>query len=148
MPRLCGIVDETLKPDLRLDRQYVTTIEVGGAYAHLFYPLLDFLELKTLIITDIDATKAIKAPNKKGHVVTRHVKCPLSEGEQTSNKAVKVWFEEVPEQGKAKDPKSVVKPVSLEELKAKTSHEKDQGIAPPCLSDSRTCRDGVLCSEF
>jgi hypothetical protein len=38
----------------KLSSQYMTTMEVGGAYAHIFFELLDFLELRSLIITDID----------------------------------------------------------------------------------------------
>ena len=33
-------------------------MEVGGAYAHIFFALLDFLELRTLIITDLDSVAA------------------------------------------------------------------------------------------
>lgn len=40
------------KPSLA--SQYYTIAEVGGAYAHRFYEFLDFLEIPTLILTDID----------------------------------------------------------------------------------------------
>ena len=39
----------------KLSSQYVTVMEVGGAHAHLFFDLLRFLELRSLIITDLDA---------------------------------------------------------------------------------------------
>lgn len=42
--------------------KYVSIIEVGGAYAHLFKDLLCFLNVKTLIITDLDS---ICAANSK-----------------------------------------------------------------------------------
>ena len=92
MPRLCEIVDGTLDEEHKLAKQYVTTAEVGGAYAHLFYPLLDFLELKTLVITDIDAVLPKKKTNKKGTEVTVWEKCPVSSGERTSNIAIREWF--------------------------------------------------------
>lgn len=76
MPRLCGFVDKTLDAPHKLARQYVTCVEVGGAYAHIFYPLLDFLELKTLVITDIDSTKPVQKENKKGNLITTWEKCP------------------------------------------------------------------------
>jgi predicted ATP-dependent endonuclease of OLD family len=113
MPRICQIVDEGVAPELRLARQYLTTVEVGGAYAHIFYPLLDFLELKTLIITDIDSVKLVETEKKK----KRRVKCPLAEGTWTSNAAIKAWFKEDEEK----------EPVSLEELKAKIEADKQRG---------------------
>ena len=66
-----------------LSSQYVTTMEVGGAYAHLFFDLLAFLELPTLIITDIDA---VEKPGGKA--------CLVHEGTVTSNACIKEWFGE------------------------------------------------------
>jgi predicted ATP-dependent endonuclease of OLD family len=83
MPRIIKFVDADLEPQARLGRQYVTTMEVGGAYAQIFYPLLDHLELKTLIITDIDAVRL------EG---TKYKKCPTALGQRTSNSALKSWF--------------------------------------------------------
>lgn len=37
-----------------LQKKYVAYIQVGGAYALRFQPILEFLKIKTLIITDID----------------------------------------------------------------------------------------------
>lgn len=44
---------QKVAPDLA--HQYVSVIEVGGAYAHLFRPIVEFLNVQTLIITDIDS---------------------------------------------------------------------------------------------
>jgi len=84
MPRILKLVDKTLAPEAKLCRQYITTMEVGGAHAQIFYPLLDFLELKTLIITDIDAVRL--------HPDGKLRKCACSETERTSNNALKTWF--------------------------------------------------------
>lgn len=73
---------EAAEPDLqKLSRQYVTILEVGGAYAHLFSPLLDFLQLRTLIITDIDS---VVAPGGKA--------CAVHQGTASSNACVNDWF--------------------------------------------------------
>lgn len=117
MPKICQIVDEALSTEVKLSRQYLTTVEVGGAYAHLFYPLLDFLELKALIITDLDAVKLSEISKKK-----RWVKCPLSEGERTSNAAIKAWFKANNEEDKNKEP------ITLQELAVKTGTDKLQGF--------------------
>lgn len=66
----------------KLSSQYMTTMEVGGAYAHIFFDLLDFLELRTLIITDIDS---VVAPGGAA--------CPVHEGTATSNACLNTWFE-------------------------------------------------------
>lgn len=87
MPRICKLVDADLAEELRLNRQFVTTVEVGGAYAQIFYSLIDFLELKTLIITDLDAVRLDESKEKP-----RWVKCPCAEGSRTSNSAIKSWF--------------------------------------------------------
>lgn len=85
MPRITKLVDVDLPPESKLSRQYITTIEAGGAHAQVFYPLLNFLELKTLVITDLDAVKLVDSKWKK---------CPCAEGQRTSNSALKSWFDD------------------------------------------------------
>lgn len=63
-----------------LTSQYISISEVGGAYAHKFQPLVDFIGIPTLIITDIDA------------VDDNGEKCLVSEGKSTSNAALKSWI--------------------------------------------------------
>jgi putative ATP-dependent endonuclease of the OLD family len=73
---------EAAEPDApTLSSQYMTTMEVGGAYAHIFFDLLDFLELRTLIITDLDS---VAAPGG--------MKCPVHQGTATSNACLNAWF--------------------------------------------------------
>jgi putative ATP-dependent endonuclease of OLD family len=64
-----------------LSSQYVTILEVGGAYAHKFFPLLDFLGLPSLIITDLDSVAGDKRKS-----------APVHGGEQTSNATINRWF--------------------------------------------------------
>ncbi|MFB8110342.1 ATP-dependent nuclease [[Kitasatospora] papulosa] len=63
--------------------QYVTFMEVGGAYAHKFYPLLKVLGIPALIITDLDPVDG----GKPG-------KCLVSESGRTSNQSIRAWFPE------------------------------------------------------
>lgn len=65
----------------KLSTQYMTIMEVGGAYAHIFFELLEFLELRSLIITDIDSVE--KAGGKA---------CVVHKGITTSNACLKSWF--------------------------------------------------------
>lgn len=92
MPRLRQIVDRELDEPHKLVRQYVMTMEVGGAFAHLFYPLVDFLELKTLIITDLDAVKAVEKTGKNGAKTTKYESCVVADGERTANTAIRHFF--------------------------------------------------------
>jgi hypothetical protein len=84
-----GTTERMLMPQMirkvvpHLATQYVTVLEVGGAYTHKFKEVLEFLNLKTLVITDIDSINA------------EGVRCPVSKGENsetTSNQTLKSWI--------------------------------------------------------
>lgn len=66
-----------------LQSQYYTVIEVGGAYAHRFYDFLDFLEVPTLILTDVD------------FVCERNKKCQRLKALHSSNGAINRWCRDV-----------------------------------------------------
>lgn len=85
LPRMIRMINSTDPKKPRLGSQYVSIVEVGGAYAHLFFDLLRFLELRTLIITDIDTV----APDslKKGDKA-----CPVHKGTRSSNTCINSWF--------------------------------------------------------
>jgi predicted ATP-dependent endonuclease of OLD family len=112
----------------KLSSQYTTVMEVGGAYAHLFFDLLDFLELRSLIITDIDA---VEKPGGKA--------CAVHQGTASSNACLKAWF-------------SNDDPFTLAGLVAKTDRDKVNGrnrIAYQCaeLADGpcgRTFEDAFI----
>ncbi|PVM91792.1 OLD family endonuclease [Caulobacter radicis] len=63
-----------------LTSTYLAVIEVGGAYAHTFKNLVRFIEVPTLIVTDLDA---IDGDRKK---------CPVAGGVSTSNATLKKWL--------------------------------------------------------
>ncbi|WP_081954095.1 ATP-dependent nuclease [Paenibacillus sp. FSL R5-0345] len=84
MPKIIQKIDKNKTPEESLSSKYLTVIEVGGAYAHHFFSFLDFLELQSLIITDIDSVKADNGSYRK--------KCIVAEGTYTSNTCLKRWF--------------------------------------------------------
>ncbi|KWB45477.1 ATP-dependent endonuclease [Burkholderia ubonensis] len=86
LPQVMRALD-AVDPSLKLGSQYITIMEVGGAYAQLFIPLLKFLGLRSLIITDLDAVKR----NAKKKLEA----CLVHEGETTSNSCIKHWFNTV-----------------------------------------------------
>jgi predicted ATP-dependent endonuclease of OLD family len=93
-----------------LSSQFISTVEIGGAYAHHFYNFLDFLELKTLIITDLDSTKP--ETTDKG---IKYKACLVSVGQKSSNAGIINWFKYGDEN------------VDLAEIRSKILKDKIQG---------------------
>lgn len=85
LPAMIRKTDASAVGEPQLGSQYLTVMEVGGAYAHRFFDLLAFLELRALIITDIDAVKATDQGKR--------LAAPVAEGQFTSNGCIKAWFE-------------------------------------------------------
>ncbi len=85
-----GTVEKLLMPTMikesapELQRIYITTLEVGGAYAHRFSCLLSFLQIPYLVITDIDS---IDPAN--GRKVCR----ADTSGAKTSNASIKHYLD-------------------------------------------------------
>jgi putative ATP-dependent endonuclease of the OLD family len=67
-------------PGLDLTHSYLSVVEVGGAYAHVFKDFLKFLRVPTLVITDLDATD------------DERKKCRVAKGVSTSNATLKQWL--------------------------------------------------------
>jgi putative ATP-dependent endonuclease of OLD family len=86
MPLLIAKSDAVNPGNPKLGLQYVTTIEVGGAYAHHFYKFLDFLELHCLVITDLDSIVAMAGEQ------TTYRSSLVKDGSHTSNAGIKNWF--------------------------------------------------------
>lgn len=85
LPVMIQSIDKDQPADQCLSNQYVSVVEVGGAFAHMFFRLLDFLEVRTLIITDLDSGKK----NENGKII----KCKVIEGTHTTNPCIKKWFD-------------------------------------------------------
>lgn len=84
LPTMIRKGDETAADGAKLGRQYLTVMEVGGAYAHRFFGLLNFLELRALVITDIDSVRINKDKKREA--------APVADSEFTSNGCLKEWF--------------------------------------------------------
>ena len=84
-PKMIDKIEELHPAGKKLSTQYLSIVEIGGAYAHLFFDLLEFLELRTLIVTDLDSVK--KNDDNK------YNKCKVSDGTNTSNACIKSWFD-------------------------------------------------------
>ncbi len=79
LPEMIRKVDKETNCGLR--SKYMSVVEVGGAYAHHFYKFIDFLELKTLFITDLDS---VNGAHNSSSIV--------SEGLKSSNVGLSGWY--------------------------------------------------------
>lgn len=81
-----------IHPENKISSQNISIIEVG-ANSKVFKHFLEFLEIKTLIITDIDTTKLVTIPataNTKES--SSNNACPVIEGNNTSNYSIKEFL--------------------------------------------------------
>lgn len=62
-----------------LTNQYYTVVEVGGAYVHNFFDIVDYLEIPTLVITDVDFVGVDKK------------RCQKDDAVRSSNAAINEW---------------------------------------------------------
>lgn len=88
MPMMMNKIDNKENPEgdtIPLLSQNISIIEVG-AHSHVFIPLFEFLGIKVLIITDIDAANK----NDNG----RYVKSHPNEAKYTSNASIKDFFKD------------------------------------------------------
>lgn len=83
-----GAAEKLLLPSIiessahRLKSTYLTILEVGGAYAHRFEGLLEFLKIPYLVITDIDSIKPDGRSACRANI----------EGARTSNASLKHFY--------------------------------------------------------
>ncbi len=108
-----------------LSSQYYCLIEVGGAYAHKFIPFMEFLEIPTLIITDIDPA------NSEGK------KSLVSEGDHTTNAAINDWYKRV---NNISDSNRNKKKIPLEDIINMSEEEKTIG---KCHIEFQTEENGI-----
>lgn len=129
-----------------LASQYYTVCEVGGAYAHRFIPFVKFLDIPTLILTDIDSVKEVTKKvnkNKKTNVkeevqYKRWSSCAVSEATGTSNATIKYWMKKV--LGKDDKDFDAIKNLSCEERTSGNIHiewqTEEKGYCGRSLEDA------------
>ncbi|SDQ81362.1 ATP-dependent nuclease [Virgibacillus salinus] len=84
---------------LPLLSQNISIIEVG-AYSQVFEKFIDFIGVKSLIVTDIDSVKEFPEKNEadeikikaNGSHKMKKEACPVSEGSQTSNSSLRFFY--------------------------------------------------------
>jgi putative ATP-dependent endonuclease of OLD family len=137
MPQMIFISEVGADSSLaKISNQYISIVEVGGAYAHLFFDFLKFLELPTLIISDLDSAK--KNSNSK------LAACNVSESTHTTNATIKKWFGD-----KKISPSSLIKKKESDKVKgmiriAYQIPEVDGGPCPRSLEDAFVLANPLL----
>ncbi len=79
-------------PDLAA--AYLSFLELGGSHAHRLRPLIEALELPTLIITDLDAVAEV---DKDGKVVKESAQPCYGAAQTTANHVLKSWLPKLAE---------------------------------------------------
>lgn len=75
-----------------LGDQYISFVQVGGAYAHRYFPIVNYLGIKTIILTDLD----YKADDKTSKAVLSST---------TTNSAIKFFYKKShPQDSSAENP--------------------------------------------
>ena len=92
LPAMMKKIDSEINSNMTpLLSQNISLIPVG-AYSQIFDKFLTFINIKTLIITDIDAGKQISKPDKNGISRTSIEACPVENGTHTTNTALKHYY--------------------------------------------------------
>lgn len=107
----------------KLPTQYYALIEIGGAYAYKFIPIVNFLGIPCLIFTDIDSMK------------DGRTKSVVSEGKTTSNSTIKWWMRQVKSL-----PEDDSSQITLSEIIALTADKKTRG---KCHIEFQTKENGL-----
>lgn len=87
---LLPLVIQRAAPELRAC--HLTILEVGGAFAHIFRDLLDFLEITTLVITDLDSVDPSQEEGEDNDSGEGKACMTTVTSAVTSNETLKQWF--------------------------------------------------------
>lgn len=134
LPQVMRALD-AIDPTLKLGSQYITIMEVGGAYAQLFIPLLKFLDMRSLIITDLDAVK--RNANKKLEA------CLVHEGESTSNSCIKHWFNTAEAAASSPETPAEEAPTTPATIQQATAPATAEAAVEAADDDEEEVEDGV-----
>lgn len=131
LPSMLRKLDQENNFDIPLLSQNISIIEVGN-YSEIYSKFIDFINTKTLIITDIDSNIYIDdtdnngqpKKNKDGSTKQKTVPCPVSNGTFTSNAALKFYLNSKISDGGESSIKTLTQ-LTLEDKIVKYSKEKE-----------------------
>lgn len=93
LPAMMKKIDQIEKKGIPMLSQNISVVEVG-AYSHVFERFIDFIGVKSLIITDIDSAKYVEEKNKDGEPKLVIAPCRVSDedGKITTNASLKFFY--------------------------------------------------------
>lgn len=91
LPAMIRKLDQEHKYDIPLSSQNISIIEVGN-YAEIYAAFIEFLGIKTLIITDIDTEAVEKHTDKNGKIIEKLCASKVEVGTHTSSPALKYYL--------------------------------------------------------
>lgn len=96
LPAFIRKLDEAVgEAEPMLTAQYLTTVEVDGRHAHKFFPLIEFIGIPALVVTDLDPVVQGESTKKKsdGTPIVVWKKNLVACGERSGNKCIRDWCE-------------------------------------------------------
>lgn len=91
IPAMMKKIDYELDEGMPLLSQNISVVEVGN-YSHIFEPFIEFLGIKSLIITDIDSAKLDRVKDEKDGSVKENISGCVVEGSNiTTNHSLKYF---------------------------------------------------------
>ncbi len=98
LPAFLRKLDEAVgEAEPMLTAQYLTTVEVDGRHAHKFFPLIEFIGIPTLVVTDLDSEARLPAKsgkkNNDGSPRMSWQKSLVCDGARSGNPCIKEWFD-------------------------------------------------------
>lgn len=132
LPSIIAKLDAATGATATLGSQYLSVVEVGGNFAHIFFSLLNFLELRALVVTDIDTVDTNQ--NGKSAIV--------SQANATSNQCIVKWFS-----NPSVTPKMLLDAQETEKIKAnvRLAYQVPESTDGPC---GRTFEDAFLLANL
>ncbi|WAC11868.1 AAA family ATPase [Dyadobacter pollutisoli] len=89
LPAMMKKIDQEY-PATPLMSQNISVVEVG-AYSHIFEKFINFIDIKSLVITDIDGAKEFTSKDKDGKDVVAIKKCRMVDATSITNASLKFF---------------------------------------------------------
>ena len=127
LPAMIRKIDQENEYDIPLSSQNISIIEVGN-YSEIYAEFIDFLGIKTLIITDIDTVVLEEHTNEKGEKTKKYCTAKVEFSTHTSNPTLKYYLKDILSNKEAQA-KEILTGLSIEQKILTGSHGKDSALS-------------------
>lgn len=123
LPAMIRKIDQENEYDIPLSSQNISIIEVGN-YSEIYSEFINFLGIKTLIITDIDTEAFEEHINKKGEKIQKLCSAKVDVATHTGNPTLKYYLKCILAD-KEEQAKEILTGLTIEQKTLTGSHGKD-----------------------